>query len=93
MAKSVRRTVKKVLDGDTFQVARKIGGSNIVRLSGVDAPEKGSRGGSKATNVLRGMVGGKTVTIRPEGSSYGRVVGTVFSGGKSVNKKMRERGY
>jgi len=30
----MRRTVKKVIDGDTFVVNRKIGGTNVVRLAG-----------------------------------------------------------
>ena len=93
MSKSVRRKVKRVIDGDTIETARKIGDTNRVRLSGINAPEKGTRGGTKATNTLRGFVGGKTVTIRPEGRSYGRVVGTVIRDRKNVNRKMREKGY
>ncbi len=36
---TMRRTVKRVLDGDTFQTYRKVNGSNYVRLAGVNAPE------------------------------------------------------
>lgn len=93
MTKSIRRTVKRVIDGDTFEVARKINGSNYVRLSGVNAPEKNTRGGPKATTQLRGMIGGKIVTVRPEGRSYGRVVGTVFSDRKNVNRRLCNRRY
>jgi endonuclease YncB( thermonuclease family) len=85
----MRRTVKKVLDGDTFIVSRKIGNTNRVRLAGVNAPEKYQFGGKKATNRLRGLIGGKTVTIIPRGKSYNRVVADVRVNRKSVNKRMR----
>lgn len=37
---TMRRTVKRVIDGDTFQTYRKVNGSNYVRLAGINAPEK-----------------------------------------------------
>ena len=85
----VRRTVKKVIDGDTFVVNRKIGDSRIVRLAGVNAPEKGKYGGTRATNRLKGIIGGKSVTIVPVGRSYGRVVANVRHKRTSVNKRLR----
>ena len=85
--------MKRVLDGDTIELARKIQGTNKIRLANVDAPELGSRSGNKARNVLRGLVGGKQVTIKPVGRSYDRVVANVKLGHKSVNKRMREKGY
>jgi len=89
----MKRTVKKVIDGDTFVVNRKIGNSNIVRLANVDAPEKHQFGGSKATNVLKGLIGGQSVNINPVGKSYGRIVANVSRGRNSVNRKMRNKGY
>ncbi|MFC1728216.1 thermonuclease family protein [Nanoarchaeota archaeon] len=89
----MRRTVKRVLDGDTFETLRKINGSNRVRLANVNAPERGSSGGRKATNVLRGMIGGKTVTVNPVGRSYGRTVAKVSSDRRSVNRRMNRKGY
>ena len=53
----MRRTVKKIIDGDTFVVNRKIGSTNKVRLANVDAPERYQFGGRKATNTLRGLIG------------------------------------
>ena len=92
MVYSIRRTVVKVIDGDTIQVARKIDGSNIVRLSGVNAPEKNQQGGKKATNILRGMIGGETVTMRPEAKDkYGRIVATVILDRQNVNKKLKKK--
>lgn len=85
----MRRTVKRVIDGDTFVVNRKIGNSNIVRLAGVNAPEKHQFGGRRATNKLRGLIGGKPVTIVPKARSYGRVVADVRVNRRSVNRKLR----
>ncbi len=92
MVNSVRRTIVKIIDGDTVQVARKINGSNIIRLSGVDAPEKNRPRGQRATNILRGMIGGQTVTVRPEArDKYGRVVATIISDRQNVNKKLKKK--
>ncbi len=85
----MKRTVKKIIDGDTFEVSRKIGTTNRVRLAGVNAPEKGRAGGIKAIRKLRGLIGGKTVTIVPVGRSYGRIVANVGHKRKSVNKRIR----
>ena len=85
----IRRKVKQVIDGDTFVVSRKIGNTNRIRLAGVRAPERYQFGGRKATNRLRGLIGGKTVTIVPVGRSYSRVVANVRSKRESINKILR----
>jgi micrococcal nuclease len=74
---TIRRTVKRVVDGDTFQTYRKVNGSNYIRLAGVNAPEKHQFGGSQATNRLRRQIQSKTVTLQPVGRSYSRVVAKV----------------
>jgi len=80
---TIRRTVKRVLDGDTFQTYRKVNGSNYVRLAGVNAPEKYQFGGSQATQRLKRQIQGKTVTLQPVGRSYSRVVAKV-----RVNRRL-----
>lgn len=87
----MRRTVKKVIDGDTFEVARKIQGSNRIRIAGYNAPEKHQFGGRRATNRLRGLIGGKTVTIKPVAKSYGRVVANVTSNRRNVARRLKRR--
>ncbi len=89
----VRRTVKKIIDGDTFIVSRRIGNSNRVRLANVNTPKKTQREGRRATNVLRGLIGGKQVSINVVGKSYGRSVGKVTQNRRNINKKMRNKGY
>ena len=88
MHNKMRRTVKKVIDGDTFVVNRKIGNTNRIRLARVNAPEKYQYGGKRATNKLRGLIGGKTVTIIPVGRSYGRIIAKVRHRRKSANKRL-----
>ena len=80
----IRRTVKRVLDGDTFQTYRKINGSNYVRLAGVNAPERWQFGGRKATESLKRQIQGKTVTLQPVGRSYNRVVARVRHNGRLI---------
>lgn len=87
----MKRTVKKVIDGDTFVVNRKIGNTNVVRLAGYNAPEKHQFGGQRATNRLSGLVGGKSVSIIPRAKSYGRVVADVRVNRKNVSKRLKRR--
>lgn len=74
---TIRRKVKRIIDGDTFIVGRKIGNTNRIRLAGINAPAKHQFGGKKAMNRLRGLIGGKIVTIVPVGRSYNRIVAKV----------------
>lgn len=84
----MKRKVKRIVDGDTFETYRKVNGSKFVRLAGVNAPERHESGGERATNKLRRLIGGKTVTIIPVGRSYGRLVANVRHRRKSVNKRL-----
>lgn len=85
----MRRTVKKIVDGDTFIVNRKVGNTNRVRIAGFNAPEKNRPGGSEATSRLRGLIGGKQVTLIPRARSYDRMVADVRVNRKLVSKRMR----
>jgi len=75
--KNPRRKVQKVIDGDTFKVRRNVRGSQYIRVAGLDAPERGQFGYSRAKRRLAALTG-KTVTIRPKGKSYGRTVADVI---------------
>lgn len=85
----IRRKVKLVIDGDTFMVSKKIGNTNRIRLAGINAPEKYQFGSRTATNRLRRLIGGKTVTIVPVKRSYNRLVANVRSNRKSVNRRLK----
>lgn len=73
---TIRRKVKRVVDGDTLEVRNKIRGTNYIRIVGIYAPEKGERGYSQAKARLK-KLSGKTVTIIPKGRSYNRVIAEV----------------
>ena len=75
--KSVRRKVQRIIDGDTFTVRNRVSGSQYIRVSGLNAPEKGERGYASAKKDLS-KIKGKTVTLRPKAKSYGRTVADVF---------------
>jgi len=89
----VSRKVVSILDGDTFRVSRAIGKFNKVRLANVNAPPKNTLGGKKATNLLRRLIGNKTVKINTVSTSYDRVVSWVYYGGRNINKFMKEAGF
>jgi len=92
--KSYRRKIKRTNDGDTFELYKSIQGSKRIRLANVNAPRRNTRSGKKATNILKGMIGGRTVTVRPVARDrYGRIVAKVFADRKGVNRRMKERGY
>ena len=73
---TIRRKVKRAVDGDTLEVRNKIRGTNFIRLAEVNAPEKGERGYSSAKARLN-QLKGKVVTLVPKGRSYNRVVADV----------------
>lgn len=89
---SYRRKPTRILDGDTFRVHKPVKRKRHVRLAGVDTPEKGQFGYGKAMRQLRGMIGGKRVTIKPVAVRR-RVIAEVVADGKSVNARMQQRGW
>lgn len=86
-----KETVTRVIDGDTFETASR---KRPVRLANVNAPEKGTRGGPKATKALAQLVSGQKVEVTTVArDKYGRAVATVKADGRSVNQAMRRKGY
>jgi endonuclease YncB( thermonuclease family) len=81
---TIRRKVKRVIDGDTFQTCHKVNGSNFIRVAEKDAPENYQFGGVQATQKLKKQIQGKIVTLQPVGRSYGRVVARVRKNRKLI---------
>ena len=90
--KSYRRKPRKIIDGDTFMLYKPVKGKKYVRLSGVNTPEKGQYGYKKAMNQLKGMIGGRTVTIKPVAVRR-RLIAQVIADNMSVNQRMKQRGW
>ena len=81
-----KETVTRVIDGDTFRTSSR---KHSVRLANVNAPEKGRKGGAKATQQLKSLIQGKKVEVKTIARDvYGRAVAEVKVGRKSVNKQM-----
>ena len=73
---TIRRKVKRAVDGDTLEVRNKIRGTNFIRLAEVNAPERGQSGYSSAKAKLNKLKG-KVITLVPKGRSYNGVVADV----------------
>jgi micrococcal nuclease len=113
-------TVRRVIDGDTFELDRKDDNGKYlhVRLLGIDTPEKWESSkldkdaertgkdkktikklGEMASDYVRKMCEGKTVTLVPEPNyedkdKYGRLLRYIYlEDGTFVNKKIIEDGY
>lgn len=87
-------TPERIVDGDTFVLARSSGGTLRVRLYGVDAPEKTQPYGIAAKNALAWMIRGTYLTVHvQERDFYGRAVATVFTSGWEVNAELVRQGY
>jgi len=74
---TIYRKVKRVPDGDTLELHRRISGSKFIRIAGLNAPELYQFGGLAARAKLKRQVQDKVVTLQPVGRSYGRVVAHV----------------
>ena len=84
-----KEKVTRVLDGDTFKTGSR---KNPVRLANVNAPEKGKRGSAAATNELKRLIEGQTVSIETVArDKYGRSVAKVKVGRRSVNKAVKDK--
>ena len=79
-----RGKVKRVIDGDTFQLK----GGEYVRIAGLNAPEMKQRGGQSAKRRLESRLrpGTPVGLSNPLARSYGRVVRNVTVRRKSVNR-------
>lgn len=84
-----KERVTKVIDGDTFRTNTR---KHSVRLSNVNAPERGTKAGKTATQALRNLIQGKKVEVDTEARDvYRRAVAKVKVSGKSVNAAMNRR--
>ena len=86
--------VVKVFDGDTVSVKR--GRQEVViRLYGVDAPEKTQEAGPESKGFAAALLVGKTVRVEPvDQDRHGRTVGLVFvDGDKCLNVELVREGH
>lgn len=86
--------VFKITDGDTFKLRVDGRQEKIIRLHGIDAPERDQPHGSDATAALSARIASRQVTVRVEDTdNYGRLVGTVFVDDENINLTMVSEGH
>src|SRR5271157_485944 len=85
--------VVRIADGDTITVL--VDRKQVkVRLSDIDAPERGQDFSQRSRQALADLVFAKEVRIVTHGRDrYGRVIGDVIVGGKLVNEIMVGQGW
>jgi len=83
-----------VADGDTLTVLR-AGGGEVVRLRGIDAPERGQPWGERAKQYASALVFGKVVAVEAAGRDrYGRLLAEVrLPDGRSLSQELVRAGY
>ncbi len=87
-------TVVKVHDGDTAHVEKEDGTVEKIRFLLCDTPEIGQAHGTEARDFVSGLINGKEVTVKwDEKDQYGRVLGEIFLGGESINRKIIAEGH
>ncbi|MBK6742500.1 MAG: thermonuclease family protein [Hydrogenophilales bacterium] len=74
-----------VTDGDTVTLLAAGNVQEKIRLSGIDAPEKGQPYGEASKQALSGLVYGKDVVVDwAKRDRYGRIVGKVLVDGRDA---------
>ena len=94
--------VTKVKDGDTL-VARMEGGeverNETIRLLNINTPEKDQPGFDEATEALKALVRGGTITLEfaepnvEKRDGFGRLLAFVIADGKNVNVEIMRQGW
>lgn len=85
--------VARIIDGNTFVMID----STRVRLIGIDAPEVGQPGASRATAFLKTSILNENITIRydyesPKIDQYGHTLAYVFVGDFCINEELLKKG-
>jgi endonuclease YncB( thermonuclease family) len=85
--------VVSIADGDTLTILDDQNTQHKIRLSCIDAPEKGQDFGTKAKDALSALVGGKVITVTyKDTDQYGRILGKIEVGNIYVNLKQVQDG-
>lgn len=82
-----------VADGDTVKMAFSDGREAWVRLSEIDAPEKGQPYGLESKAALASLLNARAVTLQVQGTDqYGRVLATLYVDGRTINDELVREG-
>ncbi len=90
----IQGQVSSITDGDTLRINNIKGRSDIIRLYGIDAPERDQPYGSESTNALRAKVSDTRIRVVVQDTDdYGRQVGTVYLENRNINLEMVAEGH
>ena len=90
----IQGQVSSITDGDTLRINNTTGGPDIIRLYGIDAPEKDQPYGLEASKALHSKVADAKVRIVVQDTDdYGRQVGTVYLDDRNINLEMVAQGH
>jgi endonuclease YncB( thermonuclease family) len=85
--------VVRVIDGDTIVVLDGSNAQHKIRLTGIDAPERGQAYGTQSKEHLSDSISGELVVVEYEKNDrYGRVLGKVLLSGKDINLEQIRAG-
>lgn len=90
---TVRMQVTRFIDGDSFVATSRDGQSVPVRISGIDAPEKGQPGSRAASKALRRLVADRWLVLRViKRDRYGRLVGRLMLNDRDIGLILVRKG-
>ena len=86
--------VVRIVDGDRIEVLHD-GRPERIRLSGIDAPEKGQPFGKEAKQAASALAFHKAVTVKVRGrDTFGRIIGQVMlPDGTILNHELVKQGF
>ncbi len=87
--------VSRIVDGDTLWLKTAADSEPVViRIEGIDAPERCQAGGADATQALTRLALNRSVTVRIVArDEHARIVGKVFDGTVDVGDRMVRDGH
>ncbi len=86
--------VVNVADGDTITIVDRNKSQHIIRLYGIDTPEKGQAFGNAAKKFTSTLAYNKTAEVTAyDIDKYGRTVGVVMVNGININQSIIESGF
>ena len=92
-AETLSGRVVRVTDGDTIVVLDASKVQHKIRLTGIDAPERGQAFGTKSKEHLSDLVAGKSVVVDySKYDRYQRILGKVLLNGEDVNLEQVKAG-
>lgn len=85
--------VSRVVDGDTLRVVDGRGRELVIRLEGIDTPERGEPFSTQARNAARVLLVGKIAELRAtDVDRYGRLVARVYVDGTDTSLALVDQG-